>query len=868
MPLGNLSVKVGADISGYTSNMDIAAAVAKDRMGSSADSVDGFRASLLQASADMQRFALSIDANMMAANDAAKSGSEKIANAIGVGIGAGFAATNAAWETFEGYVKTKLVITGLAIVTGVTAVVLTGVYAAYKAADFAIGLFTGDSYKSASIDALIEVNNKVKELQDTLHVTAQEASATNAALATLGVSNTDFSAVFTGAATAVRANTDELDRLGVKYKDAAGNVLPLATVVANANAALNDYTEGWDRNQAATAIGIGTAAQVAAAAKVTESAIAEAGARLNDYNLGIGAESQASVARYEAAMQAFNRETELTSAGFKRAWADQIMPILTDLAEYLKDGFPYAVNAFRYSMATITSLFYGLKTAAYIVSESVLGSLSAIGSVLSGIGTASAKLLRGDFDGAKDALVSGWGDAKNRLGEIGDGIVIQARHNADAMRQAWAMDDRTDSPVAKIKKGKNWVAKPSEEDGVAAAVKADPFDAAMNNLGSQKAGIDFVIANFDRFQGKVKESKEAMADFDVTMGKFSNAQRKKEEFSPLTETQKTAYIAGNKYLQDQIEMERQMQILRKFDNAGDQFAFKERQQIESRKQDVEWMGKSAQELAKLTEARRISGEIDSMINATEIELGKKGLKITQDKIDSIRALGAEMARQSGDVIDQSYVKSRDPWFNATESIRKYGEEASNTGAQIGATLTNGFKGAEDALVTFVTTGKLSFSSLVTSMLSDLVRLEARKAVSALGSMALGALGSFFGSGSPSASVGDGGWLARGDLAGARAAGGPVGGGLSYLVGEKGPEIFTPSAGGTIIPNHELGGGSGGVTINLSTTVSNGSSNTDASGNSNSQSRSVADALNAKFKQMIVRETQQGGIIYNFQNGRG
>lgn len=863
MPLGNLSVKVGADISGYTSNMDIAAAVAKDRMGSSADSVDGFRASLLQASADMQRFALSIDTNMTAANDAAKSGSEKIANAIGVGIGAGFAATNAAWDTFESYVKTKMVITGLAIVTGVTAVVLTGVYAAYKAADFAIGLFTGDSYKSASIDALIEINNKVKDLQDTLHVTAQEASATNAALVTLGVSNTDFSAVFTGAAAAVRANTDELDRLGVKYKDAAGNVLPLATVVANANAALNAYTEGWDRNQAATAIGLGTAAQVAAAAKVTESAIAEAGSRLNDYNLGIGEESQASVARYEAEMQAFNRETELTSAGFKRAWADQIMPILTDLAEYLKDGFPYAVNAFRYSMATITSLFYGLKTVAYIVSESILGSISAIGSVLGAVATASARLLSGDFTGAKEALVSGWSDAKNRLGDIGDGIVIQARHNADAMRQAWAMDDRADSPAAKVKKGKQWVAKPDDDDDEVAA-KADPFDAAMNNLGSQKAGIDFVIANFDKFQGKVKESKEAMADFDVTMGRFSDAQRKKEEFSPLTEAQKSAYIAGNKYLQDQIELERQMQILRKFDNAGDQFAFKERQQIESRKQDVEWMGKSAQELAKLTEARRISGEIDSMINATEIELGKKGLKITQDKIDSIRALGAEMARQSGSVIDQSYVKARDPWFNATESIRKYGEEATNTGVQIGNAIGNSFKTAEDAFVKFATTGKLEFKSMAASILSDLARIAAKKAIAGLVDMAIGA----YSGGSSSASVGDGGWLARGDLAGARAAGGPVGGGLSYLVGEKGPEIFTPSAGGTIIPNHELGGSGGAVTINLSTTVSNGASNTDASGDSNSQSRSVADALNAKFKQMIVRETQQGGIIYNFQNGRG
>jgi hypothetical protein len=42
--------------------------------------------------------------------------------------------------------------------------------------------------------------------------------------------------------------------------------------------------------------------------------------------------------------------------------------------------------------------------------------------------------------------------------------------------------------------------------------------------------------------------------------------------------------------------------------------------------------------------------------------------------------------------------------------------------------------------------------------------------------------------------------------GARAAGGPVANGSTYLVGEKGPELFTPSRSGYIVPNNKLGGG--------------------------------------------------------------
>ena len=50
------------------------------------------------------------------------------------------------------------------------------------------------------------------------------------------------------------------------------------------------------------------------------------------------------------------------------------------------------------------------------------------------------------------------------------------------------------------------------------------------------------------------------------------------------------------------------------------------------------------------------------------------------------------------------------------------------------------------------------------------------------------------------------------LAGARANGGPVSQGQTYLVGERGPELFTPNTSGAIVPNNKLGGGN--VTVNL------------------------------------------------------
>ena len=51
--------------------------------------------------------------------------------------------------------------------------------------------------------------------------------------------------------------------------------------------------------------------------------------------------------------------------------------------------------------------------------------------------------------------------------------------------------------------------------------------------------------------------------------------------------------------------------------------------------------------------------------------------------------------------------------------------------------------------------------------------------------------------------------------GGRASGGPVSVGKTYLVGEQGPELFSPGTSGSIIPNKALGGTSSGTTINIS-----------------------------------------------------
>lgn len=90
----------------------------------------------------------------------------------------------------------------------------------------------------------------------------------------------------------------------------------------------------------------------------------------------------------------------------------------------------------------------------------------------------------------------------------------------------------------------------------------------------------------------------------------------------------------------------------------------------------------------------------------------------------------------------------------------------------------------------------AMGQMVRQLVAELVRLIA-KLVIIRGIMA-------FIPGANMATAGQG--LLGGLFGGFKAAGGPVIGGRSYIVGERGPELFTPGATGSITPNHKMGGG--------------------------------------------------------------
>ncbi|PHS21738.1 MAG: hypothetical protein COA84_15095 [Robiginitomaculum sp.] len=173
------------------------------------------------------------------------------------------------------------------------------------------------------------------------------------------------------------------------------------------------------------------------------------------------------------------------------------------------------------------------------------------------------------------------------------------------------------------------------------------------------------------------------------------------------------------------------------------------------------------------------------------------LSVAEDRMNGVTAASGGAATGISDIEEAAR--------KAAAELERTAQEAESFTAQIGGSFGN------------------SMSSLFDDFLEGTV--DARSALHGLASdLAKMAMNSIFKdllSGLNGGSGGGGGFLSGllGSLAGARAAGGPVMAGQSYLVGENQPEIFVPNVSGTILPDADMAS-LGGATVAQNVTLKN------------------------------------------------
>ena len=173
-------------------------------------------------------------------------------------------------------------------------------------------------------------------------------------------------------------------------------------------------------------------------------------------------------------------------------------------------------------------------------------------------------------------------------------------------------------------------------------------------------------------------------------------------------------------------------------------------------------------------------------------------------------------------------------------LKTFRDSIKSVGESMADVVIKGIKGMEDALVNFVTGGKLNFRDLANSIIKDMIRIQIQQSIT-------GPLSSFIGSLFPGPKAP----TTFSNRVAGRATGGPVSAGTSYLVGERGMEIFTPRTSGNITPNNKLGGTN--VVVNVD------ASGTDVQGDEQ-QGRALGQLIAAAVQSELVQQSRPGGIL--------
>lgn len=205
------------------------------------------------------------------------------------------------------------------------------------------------------------------------------------------------------------------------------------------------------------------------------------------------------------------------------------------------------------------------------------------------------------------------------------------------------------------------------------------------------------------------------------------------------------------------------------------------------------------------------------IEPAKIELDLKGIDI-RSKLDltpppdEVKAQGLEFGQLFYSEL-KGYFERTEPFdlsvqlaIKDLEAAAIKLEELRRVGESIGAVFTQAFDGLFDSINNGTNAIEGFFKGMVNGLKQVVAQLITAAAVA--GILSLLGFGSFTG-------------LFKGILgiAGKKADGGPVSGGQTYLVGERGPELFTPSTGGGITPNHQLGGRGSSVAGGMAVQVS-------------------------------------------------
>lgn len=311
----------------------------------------------------------------------------------------------------------------------------------------------GKAFKEV-IDASNQWTGEAKKLSMQLGISTERASVMMVAMRKMGMDSDTVSAAVGGMTRQISTNADAFAKLGVKVRDSGGQYRPVTEVMQEVNAKLGAIKNTTEQNIAGMQVYGKQWSEVRGVLRLTADEIKNAEQKAKDLGLVVGDEQVAQTKKYKESINDLKLVTTSLEVQFGNAvlpafvkmggWLSSTGPaaakvmsatmeslnavmstvgeVVGQLWSLVRSGFaeigavaaktfggecPDAMTIFTNALKVIELAFVGFKTGFMVVLEVVKSAIDSIVGHAMRVGNVISAVLRGDFEGAKQAWVSG-----------------------------------------------------------------------------------------------------------------------------------------------------------------------------------------------------------------------------------------------------------------------------------------------------------------------------------------------------------------------------------------------------------------------------------------------------------------------------
>ena len=502
----------------------------------------------------------------------------------------------------------------------------------------------------------------------------------------------------------------------------------------------------------------------------------------------------------EASKQAadFNDDIDrlkMATQGFFTQIAQYLLPALGEVARALvqsaKEG-----GVLRGVFDAIKGLVIILSEAAFkplaIVVYASTAAFGMLGKAIGGVAASLVAFLSGDIAGAKNIISSIGEDIKKTGQEIFDfGKKLYVGGDA-----ATEFGNKTEKEVPKVTKLGDAAKKVKEEiEKYLAALRKTRDEIGASEEMKQQIELEAKLLDLKKQGASVKQINDTRAQAQQIIDE-TNARRDNWDM-----------------LQKQLDAEQKLNDVRKnvisttddirFENSIMNLSNDERKiAIELRKLEKSLIGASKEEIAQLTAERRKELELQQeqsrleglIADTTDVKIEKS--RVNMQTLTNALNNGILTEKQYLEAVQLEMERMSGKTKAVTDEMTEFFKEAARNIQNVMA----------DTLFDFMQGKMTNLGASIKTMIDRMVaNFLAAKAATALFGADFGTTGNM---GGIVGSIFSG-------IAGARAGGGPVEAGKTYIVGEKRPELFVPSSNGHILPDTNSMSAVSNVSINIS-----------------------------------------------------